>query len=257
MVNAKLFELSKPIQFVNLLGCIGSISEEATLNFDESGIKVEVMDNSNVAMMMLEIPKDFFDSWSGWVGSIGFNLKDMLKTLGKIQKEDELYASFDPETTKVLFTFKGHKFLTRNKTITTLDVIAEEIPHPKIFFKSKTGVLLSAFKFAVDDLAKTSEHITFKVDVDVMELSASGDLSSDTIPFISKGDNVIQHQVDNSSDIIKATFTTSYLTDVLKEFNKVSEVVTIECDTDMPLKIDVKLKTGRLEFFLAPCIGIY
>ena len=256
MVNTKLFELSKPTQFVNLLGCIASIQEEATLNFNESGIKVEVMDGSHVAMMILEIPRDSFDVYTDWIGDISLNLKETLKTLGKIQKEDELHASFDPETAKMLFTFRGHKFLTRNKTISTLETIIDEIPHPKIFFKSKTRVILDAFKFAVDDLAKTSEHITFKVDASVMELSASGDLSSDTIPFLAKGDNVLQHQLDSSEATIKSTFTNSYLTEVLKEFNKVSEVVTVELDTDMPLKLDVELSRGKLEFFLAPCIGV-
>ncbi len=256
MVNTKLFESSSPTQLINLLGCAKALREEATLVFDDEGIKIIEMDASHVAMLMLSLPRDFFDEYNDWKGSISINLAEVLKVLGKINKDDELFASFDPEMSKLTFTLKGYKHLTRNKTIPTLEPIEDEdVPMPKIFFKTKTRLITSALEYAVRDISNVSAHIKFRVDPSVFEISAISDLASETTPFTKGSDNVIDHRTEES-ECYEATFTNSYLTTMLKEFNKVSKAVTVELDTDMPLHIDVELPKGKLDFYLAPCCGV-
>jgi proliferating cell nuclear antigen PCNA len=258
MVEVKLFELSNPTQFINLLGCIESIHSEATLIFDERGISIKEMDIQHVALMLLDIPDKMFDEYTYHIGTIPVNLTELLKVLGKITKDDSLRAYYDVNadelTSKLRFVLKGHKGLTRNKTVKVLDVIDTEVPMPKIFFKSKTRVLLDPFKYAVEDLSKVSSHIKFRADDSVFELSAVGDLSTETTPFLKGDNNMIEHRVEG--DVITSTFTVEYLVTVLKEFKKVSEVVTVELDSDMPLRMDVELPVGKLEFYLAPCVGV-
>ena len=93
-----LFELSRPQQFLNLLGCIEAINEKCTLDFTAEGIKVNVMDTSHVALVNLVIQPDNFDAYSYWIGKVSLNLTDALKVLGKVTKDDELQVYLVAET---------------------------------------------------------------------------------------------------------------------------------------------------------------
>jgi len=53
----------------------------------------------------------------------------------------------------------------------------------------------------------------------------------------------------------KATFSLSYLSEIIKAASATSEIATLEFSTDMPIRIDFQqAKQGKLIFFLAPRI---
>jgi len=52
-----------------------------------------------------------------------------------------------------------------------------------------------------------------------------------------------------------ATYTLSYLRDMVNAARVSGEVVTLELDTDMPIRLDFELSQGKLVYYLAPCIG--
>lgn len=52
-----------------------------------------------------------------------------------------------------------------------------------------------------------------------------------------------------------ATFTLSYLKDMVDAAVVSSEVAALELSTDMPMKMDFELPQGKLVYYLAPCIG--
>jgi DNA polymerase III sliding clamp (beta) subunit (PCNA family) len=55
----------------------------------------------------------------------------------------------------------------------------------------------------------------------------------------------------------KATFSLSYLSEIVKASVPTSEIVMIEFSTDMPIKLDFQQeKDGKLKFFLAPRIEV-
>jgi proliferating cell nuclear antigen len=53
----------------------------------------------------------------------------------------------------------------------------------------------------------------------------------------------------------KATFSLSYLSEIIKAASATSDIATIEFSNDMPVYIDFQqIKDGKLTFFLAPRI---
>jgi proliferating cell nuclear antigen len=53
----------------------------------------------------------------------------------------------------------------------------------------------------------------------------------------------------------KATFSLSYLSEIIKAASATSDIATLEFSTDMPIRIDFQqTKEGKLTFFLAPRI---
>ena len=53
-----------------------------------------------------------------------------------------------------------------------------------------------------------------------------------------------------------ATFTLSYIQDIVNAAGSVGEVANLELSTDMPIKMDFEINKGRLIYYLAPCIGV-
>ncbi|MDR0318908.1 MAG: DNA polymerase sliding clamp, partial [Nitrososphaerota archaeon] len=83
-------------------------------------------------------------------------------------------------------------------------------------------------------------------------LSATGDLMGATITLQKGNDALLDLEVKEPS---KATFSLSYLSEIIKAASATSDIATIEFSNDMPVYIDFQqIKDGKLTFFLAPRI---
>jgi proliferating cell nuclear antigen len=75
-----------------------------------------------------------------------------------------------------------------------------------------------------------------------------------TIEFAKGSDALLSLETEEPS---KATFSLSYLSEIIKAAVATSAVATIEFSTDMPIKIDFEQeKEGKLTFYLAPRIEV-
>jgi len=87
-----------------------------------------------------------------------------------------------------------------------------------------------------------------------MVMNAAGDIMGATIEF-KAGDDVLLEM--SAKEASKATFSLSYLSEIVKAAVPTSEIVVIEFSTDMPIKLDFQQeKEGKLKFYLAPRIEV-
>ena len=252
--NDYILESYRPTQFFNTLKVFGVISEEARLRLSYEGIKYLEMDPSHVAMINAFIPSDAFDNW--YVKddrTLSLNLKDLIKTVGKIAKGEGMAMSTPTGSNNLTWTsVKGDMRI--NKTVPLLsDPIDDEVPEPKIFFKAKARIITGALYEAIEECSKVSEHIKLSVSAEALTISAMGNLGTTLIEFKRGSDNLIDIKAEETS---VTTYTTEYLKDVIKVMKGISDVVTIELTTDMPIKVDCELAKGTLIYYLAPCIGV-
>jgi proliferating cell nuclear antigen len=109
-------------------------------------------------------------------------------------------------------------------------------------------------KNAVDDASTVSDHIQFETSDDTFVIKASGDLGSVTIDVGKESEEILGFEVKEAS---KAMFSLSYLSEMIKAASNVSDIVTIEFSTDMPVRLNFELpQSGRLQYYLAPRIDI-
>ncbi len=60
-----------------------------------------------------------------------------------------------------------------------------------------------------------------------------------------------------AKEVSKATYSLSYLSDIVKAAAAISEIATVEFSTSMPIRLDFKQQQeGKLAFFLAPRIEV-
>jgi DNA polymerase III sliding clamp (beta) subunit (PCNA family) len=106
---------------------------------------------------------------------------------------------------------------------------------------------------AIQDANLVSEHVKIEITDNTLRISADGDIGSARSEWTKESAEIIE--INKEEDSI-ATFTLSYLQDIVGTATSISEVAMLELSTDMPIKMDFEISQGRLVYYLAPCIGV-
>jgi proliferating cell nuclear antigen len=243
MNNARLWK--------NLIGAIATLVDEASFDADEEGIKLRAMDPSHVAMVDFEWPKTIFEEYvCDEPTKLCINISEMLKLLRRVGGDESINIELEEKTARLKMTLKNK--YTRVFRMATLEASTEEVPTPKISFNSTVKITTTCMKNAVDDASTVSDHIQFETSDDTFVIKASGDLGSVTIDVGTESEEILGFEVKEAS---KAMFSLSYLSEMIKAASNVSDIVTIEFSTDMPVRLNFELpQSGRLQYYLAPRI---
>lgn len=240
--------------FKDFFGLLKILNDEVTLNVDDSGIQVIGMDPSHVAMVDAKILPGLFDKFEPSEKPITINLMEFNKFLDRLGKEDNPKIQYNAEKAQLMILAKKIGF-TRRFTLSTLEPLEDEVPKPKIFFKSSGRIITQIVDRAIKDADLVSEHVKFILDKNVMKIMATGDLGSASNEFEKGSDELLELK---SEEEATATFTLSYLKDMFGALKNLTDVVTIELSTDMPMKIEATASVPNIEvtLYLAPCIGV-
>ncbi|XES76564.1 MAG: proliferating cell nuclear antigen (pcna) [Candidatus Bathyarchaeia archaeon] len=230
---------------------ISILVDEATFKIEPDGLKLRAMDPSRVAMIDFEWPKTIFEQYEcAEPSKMCINISEMLKLLKRAGKEESVELSLDDKTGKLEIKITGK--YSRKFTMPTLEASEEEVPTPKITFNVKAKTTTQGLSQAIEDAQLVSDHVKIEADAEKLTLHAMGDLMGATITLQKGNDALLDLETKETS---KATFSLSYLTEIIKAASATSDIATLEFSTDMPVRIDFQqTKEGKLTFFLAPRI---
>jgi len=253
-----MFEVSKATEFKEYLETLNTVTVEPIFKVNEDGLKVETMDPSHVALIIFELPCAYFDTWRvDEEKTFSVNLSDVLKAIKKLGKREslrvELMEPNDSENERLVLTVLGE--IERKKTIPCLEVIEEEIPTPRIHFKSKIRMTISSLKQIVEDFNGNQEYfkIVTEYNTDMVRFSNTGDAYQDEVTMDKHHDHILELNIQEDTT---TSYSSHYLLQLIKKAYKICEVVTIDYSTDMPLRMDLEIPMGSIRFFLAPAIGV-
>jgi len=204
-------------------------------------------------MVDFELPGEFFDKYRcEGEPKLSINVKELLKFLDRVDRDEDVTIRLDEEKARLVINCKrgGH---SRRFEMPILEPIDEEVPQPKIFFKAKARILTNSLRMAIKDADLVSEHVKVSVEGELLKISAVGDMGSAFSEWEKGSDDLLELKSEEDSS---ATFTLSYLDEIVNAAGNSSEVATVELSTDMPIKMDFELPKGRLVYYLAPCIGV-
>ena len=237
----------------DMMGAISILIDEATFDVSPEGIKLRAMDPSRVAMVDFEWPKTVFDDYSCSENmKMCINISELLKLLRRTGKDETVELSLDEKTGKLKIAIKGNYSRTFN--MPTLEAMDEDVPTPKVTFNVSAKTTTQGLREAIEDASLVSDHVKIEADNQKMVMIAAGDIMGAKIEF-KPGDDVLLEM--KAKEASKATFSLSYLSEIVKASVPTSEIVVIEFSTDMPIKLDFQQeKEGKLKFFLAPRIEV-
>jgi len=237
----------------DMITAISTLVDEATFNIAPEGIKLRAMDPSRVAMIDFEWPKTIFDEYTCDAATkMCINVGEMLKLLRRTGKDEFIELTLDEKTNRLNVGIKGKYERTFN--MPTLEATDEEVPTPKITFNVRAKVTTEGLHQAIEDVLLVSDHVKIEVDSEKLTMRAAGDLMGATIELKKGSDALLDLEAKEPS---KATFSLSYLSEIIKTAAAASDIATLEFSSDMPVRIDFQQpKEGKLTFYLAPRIEV-
>jgi len=237
--------------FRDMITSISILVDEATFKLDPEGLKLRAMDPSRVAMIDFEWPKTAFEEYECTAPTkMCINITELLKLIKRSGKDETLELALDDKTGKLQVKISGK--YTRNFTMPTLEASEEEVPTPKITFNVKIKATTDGLSQAIEDAQLVSDHVKIEADPEKVVFNASGDLMGATITLQKGSDALLELEAKEPQ---KATFSLSYLTEIIKAASQTSDIATLEFSSDMPIRLDFQqAKEGKLTFYLAPRI---
>jgi len=237
----------------DMMGAISILIDEATFNLAPEGIKLRAMDPSRVAMVDFEWPKTVFDEFTcSKAAKMCINISELLKLLRRTGKDESVELELDEKTGRLKMVIRGK--YTRTFNMPTLEATEEEVPTPKVTFNVKAKATTDGLREAIEDASLVSDHVRIEADKERIVMNATGDLMGATIELKKGSDALLDLETKEAS---KATFSLSYLSEIVKAAVTTSDVASLEFSTDMPIRLDFKQpKEGKLTYYLAPRIEV-
>ena len=240
--------------WISLLKVAG---EEHTLLCSEEGMKILSMDPSHVLMVDTNIKAELFDTYKVEGDAdekITIDVVEMARFLERIGKDERVVLKSLPKEDR--FNINSSKAgFRRNFKIPIMEPYDTEVPEPKIFYKASSRLTLKAFETAVKDAGLVSEHIKVTMNDAELTISAIGDVGSAESQWTKDSDDLLELKSEEGS---MATFTLTYISEIVRALKPLADVVEIELATDMPIKIMGECKKPQVEatFYMAPVIGV-
>jgi proliferating cell nuclear antigen len=217
-------KVSDAKQLRDMATAISILVDEATFKIDFEGLKLRAMDPSRVAMIDFEWPKSIFQEYVCTEPTkICLNISELLKLLKRAGKDEAVELALDDKTGRLLVAVSGK--YSRNFTMPTLEASEEEVPTPKISFNVKAKTTTQGLSQAIEDAQLVSDHVRIEAEPEKLTLSASGDLMGATITLTKGSDALLDLEVKENA---KATFSLSYLSEIIKAASATSDIATLE-----------------------------
>jgi len=238
----------------NIFKLIHGVADECTFVMTPNALTLRIMDPSRVAMIDLVLPKEQCEEFTCLEDlKFCFNVESLLNRTLKNTYKDEAIR-FDVDVTPISETMRTRLIqkLTRNFTIPLLEASAEEIPTPKITLPFHAKLVLENLNTLFKDL---EDHVVIKGNIDGVTFEQNSDYEMEKFSTtLQKGDETVL-DIRTSEPEVKATFSCSYLKEILKLLNPLTTIITLSFGTNLILEIDAEIVGyGAIRFYLAPRI---
>ena len=244
------FRVKSPRDFKAVIKGMACLTDEATLEFNAEGMTFRGMDPSHVALIDINWPSMCFEAYEcNGTCKIGVRIDELSKILADFDdKKDSLALHFDPEDGTNMLTLDSRN---GNKVkLHTSETSASSTPLPKLNFNTKVVMNCKVLDKTYKALAKVSEFVSLKSDVQKVEFAGKGDSGEMTKVFEGGSEGLEELGVKEDS---RAMFSLDYLARAHRALKGLDESVVLEYSTKMPIRVEYRLnQVGRIHYYVAP-----
>ncbi|KAI0483234.1 proliferating cell nuclear antigen [Xylariaceae sp. FL0804] len=242
-----------------VVDAIKDLVQDANFDCNDSGIALQAMDNSHVALVSMLLKAEAFVPYRCDRNiALGVNLVSLTKVLRAAQNEDVLTIKAEdaPDSLNVVFESSAEDRISEYD-LKLMDIDQEHLGIPDTDYAATVSMPSAEFRRICTDLMAMSESVTIEATKDGIKFSSNGDIGNGSVTLRSR-----QNVEDNKKDItveltepVNLTFSLKYLVNFCKA-QALSETVKISLSNEVPLLVEFGLTgTSYLRFYLAPKIG--
>ncbi len=222
--------------------------EEGQFEVKADGLHLKAMDPSQISMVSFTMPKEAFVEYSlPEEMKIGVDISQLSNVLSRGKKGEKAELSIEEGRLVVKFFGEKHKRTFKVPLIETGDRVQRE---PKIEYKNRARIKADAIKETLKDAKLISSHVRLQLSADQFIVDVRGE-NGDVRAEFDKGSPELAEL--EAPEQAKATFPLQYLEDMVKATSS-SSLVSINLETDRPLKLEYDVEGAKVVYYLAPRI---
>ncbi|KAL1970580.1 hypothetical protein VTN77DRAFT_4224 [Rasamsonia byssochlamydoides] len=241
-----------------VVDAIKDLVQDCNFDCNDSGIALQAMDNSHVALVSMILKAEGFSPYRCDRNlALGINLVSLTKVLRAAQNEDILTLKADDSPDVVNLTFESAETDRISEyDIKLMDIDQEHLAIPETEYSATVEMPSAEFQRICRDLNALSESVVIEATKDGIKFSCQGDIGSGSVT-VRQHTNVEKPEQNVSiqlSEPVALTFSLKYLVNFCKA-TSLSSKVQLCLSQEVPLRVEYPLGSGYLRFFLAPKIG--
>lgn len=243
-----------------VVDAIKDLVQDCNFDCNDSGIALQAMDNSHVALVSMNLQADSFAPYRCDRNiALGVNLTSLTKVLRAAQNNDvlTLKALDAPDSLNLVFESKDNDRISEYD-LKLMDIDQEHLGIPETEYAATIKMPSAEFKRICTDLMALSESVTIDASKDGIKFSCTGDIGNGSVTL--RQHTNVENEKENVeielTEPVALTFSLKYLVNFCKAAG-LSSQVTICLSNEVPLLVSYQL-TGagsNLRFYLAPKIG--
>lgn len=248
------FKYEDARQFRDIMKVVAEFQDEPIFTVDREGVSLDTMDPTRVSLIVLKMPKHAFYEYQAnkQAKKICFNVEEMLKIVFKSVHKDEA-VKVKNGGDSLTISLEGYQGLSRQWNISLLEGIEEKNPTPKMKFKAKAVIMLSALTTILEDAKNVSENVIISANTKEIQFKAKGDFT-EYANTLKRGNESLIKIEGYERNHAKAQYSLGYLLPFVKLVKPLVDYITLEYATEMPIKVSAPLDPIELAFWLAPRI---
>ncbi|KAG1449557.1 hypothetical protein G6F56_008608 [Rhizopus delemar] len=242
----------------SILEAVRELVTDCNLDCNDSGIALQAMDNSHVALVALMLRSDGFDPYRCDRNlPLGINLTNLSKILKCARNDDILTLKADDGGDVVNFVFESKDSdKVSSYDLKLLDIDSEHLGIPDTTYDANIQMPSVKFQEIVRDLSTLSDSITIECTKEGIKFSADGEIARGSVTV--KASSSVDDEDESTTIELQQSVAMSFAVKYLVNFTKatpLSSRVSLNMSADVPLLIDYKLDNiGYVRYYLAPKI---
>lgn len=241
------------------MDAIKDLVQDCNFDCNDSGIALQAMDNSHVALVSMLLKAEGFAPYRCDRNvALGVNLTSLTKVLRAAQNEDvlTLKAEDAPDSLNIVFESSENDRISEYD-LKLMDIDQEHLGIPETEYAATITMPSAEFRRISTDLMAMSESVTIEATKDGIRFASSGDIGSGSVTLRSHtnvdkpGENIDIEL----SETVSLTFSLKYLVNFCKAASLATQV-KICLSNEVPLLVEYILSgSSYLRFYLAPKVG--
>ena len=241
------------------MDAIKDLVQDCNFDCNDSGIALQAMDNSHVALVSMLLKAEGFSPYRCDRNvALGVNLTSLTKVLRAAQNEDilTLKAEDAPDSLNLVFESSENDRISEYD-LKLMDIDQEHLGIPETEYAATITMPSAEFRRICTDLMAMSESVTIEATKDGIKFASNGDIGSGSVTLRSHTN--VEKPAENIdielSDPVSLTFSLKYLVNFCKAASLASQV-KICLSNEVPLLVEYILSgSSYLRFYLAPKVS--
>ncbi|KAF6529427.1 hypothetical protein HZS61_000739 [Fusarium oxysporum f. sp. conglutinans] len=242
-----------------VVDAIKDLVQDCNFDCNDSGIQLQAMDNSHVALVSMMLTAESFEPFRCDRNiSLGVNLTSLTKVLRAAQSNDvlTLKAEDGPDVLNMQFESPENDRISEYD-LKLMDIDQEHLGIPDTEYAATIAMPSGEFRRICTDLMAMSESVMIEASKDGVKFACNGDIGNGSVTLRSHEDveKPKQSVSIELTEPVALTFSLKYLVNFCKAAG-LSEQVKIKLSNEVPLLVEYDLQgQSHLRFYLAPKIG--